>query len=146
MNRQDQYYELCQTVKCKIAPSPIHGIGVFTIRDVKKGERMFIRWTTDLPSHLYNLTYADLSKFDRTYPEIKELIMQRYPCIINNCQFLSPNYDAKMISFINHSDTPNYDELQDVALRDTKKGEEMTEDYRNMTNWRKAFSWLMGGN
>ena len=28
-------------VKTEIRPSPIHGIGVFAIKDIKKGEQMF---------------------------------------------------------------------------------------------------------
>lgn len=143
MNRQDQYLELCGTVKCKVAPSQIHGVGVFAIRPIKEGERMYIRWTTDMPSHWYTLTYADLSKFDKTYPEIKELIISRYPCVVNNCQFLSPNYDAKMISFVNHSDNENYDETKDIALKDIAKGEEIFENYRRMPNAEKAFPWLV---
>lgn len=142
MNKDDQYLELCETVKCTVAPSRIHGVGVFALRDIKKGERMYIRWTTDMPSHWYTLSYSDLSRFDRSYPEIKEIILARYPCVINNCQFLSPNYDAKMICFVNHSDTPNYNELTDIALKDISKGEEVCEDYKRMANWEKVFSWL----
>lgn len=146
MNKEDQYLELCAQVKCAVAPSDIHGVGVRAIRDIKKGERAFIRWTIDIPSHWYTLSLGDLAKFDKTYPEIKELILARYPCVINGCQFLSPNYDAKMVSFINHSDVPNYDELTDTALKDIAKGEELFENYRRMANWEKVFPWLMKRN
>lgn len=145
MNKQDQYLELCGQVKCKIAPSAIDGVGVFAIRDIAEGERLYVRWTKDLPAHRYTLSFSDLGKFDRSYPEVKELILAHYPCVVNGCQFLSPNYDAKMICFVNHSDNPNYDELMDTALRDIKKGEEITENYKNMPQWERAFPWLVRG-
>ena len=39
LTRSEQIMELSSTVKCKLAPSNIHGIGVFAIRDIKKGEK-----------------------------------------------------------------------------------------------------------
>lgn len=144
MNNQDiQFDELCRTVKCKIAPSPIHGVGVVTIRTVKKGDRLYIqegkppegmRW--------YTLPFSSLSKFDRIHPEIKELILDRWPSIVNGSGFVSPNNEFRLLSFVNHSNEPNYDPLNDIALCDILSGEEVTEDYRMMPNWERVFPWI----
>lgn len=140
MNKLKDYMELCQTVKCTLRPSPIHGVGVFAMRDIKKGERLFCLPTT-VPEW-YGMSFKDLDIFDKTHPEIKELILGRWPAVANGSKFLSPNYDARMISFMNHSDIPNYDIATDSAARDIKVGEEVTEDYRTMPNYQKMFPFL----
>lgn len=142
MNKQDQYLELCGHVKCTLAPSSIHGIGVFAICDIQEGERLYVRWTEDLPAHWYTLTFSDLSKFDKVYPEIKQMILDRWPQVVNGGHFMSPNYDARLSSFVNHADDPNYDIVTDTALRAIKKGDEITEDYCRMTGYSKVYPWL----
>lgn len=114
--------ELNETVKCKLAPSKIHGIGVFAIRDIKQGERMFCR---GMP----NTRWYKLESLEGLIPEVKKLIRQRWALAEEGQPFQSPNDDARLISFMNHSDTPNYDKYNDTALEDIKKGEEVLEDY-----------------
>ena len=62
-------------------------------------------------------------------PEIRKIIMQRWPITKDGNPFLSPNDDALLISFLNHSDKPNYDKFKDEAFTDIEKNEEITEDY-----------------
>ena len=141
MNQEHQYLELCETVKCKIAVSDIHGVGVRTIRPIKKGERLYVM-PAGLNPRWYTLPYASLSKFDLSRPEIKALILDRWPAIINGSPFVSPNFEERLLSFVNHSDTPNYNPKNDTALRDIDTGEEVLEDYKQMPNWEKVFLWL----
>ena len=111
---------LNETVWATIKPSPINGVGVFAIRDIKEGQYLYLlggsgEWLkTDL---------------DKVVPEVRKLILQRWPIVRDGEPFLSPNDDAILMSFLNHSDTPNYDKNTDMALRDIKAGEEITEDY-----------------
>ena len=141
MNSQDiQFDELCRTIKCKLVPSEVHGVGVVAIRPVRKGEQLFVRPSG--PPVWYTLPYASLSKFDRVYPEIKQLILDRWPSVINGSSFLSPNNELRLVSFVNHSSEPNYDPAEDVALRDIQCGEEVTEDYRIMPNYSLVFPWI----
>ena len=131
--------ELSSTVKCKLAPSNIHGIGVFAIRDIKKGEKLYVQpalWTRPA---WFTLTLAALKEIP---PEVREIIMGRWPQVVNGRYFMSPNFDQRLLAFMNHSDIPNYDEKDDTALRDIKAGEEIFENYKNMLNWEKAFPWL----
>lgn len=141
MTREEEAQELLNTVKVRLAPSPIHGIGVFAIRDIAKGEPLYCGLTTR--PKWYRLGLSDLSKtFDRVYPEIKQLILDRWPQLINGAPFLSPNYDQRLTSFMNHSDTPNYDPTTDLALRAIAKGDEITEDYRVIPQYELAYPWL----
>ena len=139
MTRQEEeIIELNSTVKTKLAPSKIHGIGVFTIRNVAKGERLFCKPDQPRQRKWYSVPYGSFSKF---FPEVKELLLERWPSVVNGSLFLSPN-EVWPILFMNHSDDPNYEVKTDSAVRDIKIGEEVTEDYRLMVNHEKAYPWL----
>lgn len=142
LNKEQQAFELMRTVKCKLGPSKVHGIGVIALRDIKKGDQLFCALTQK--PQWYDLTYDDLSKhFDKTFPEIKQLIVERWPNIVNGSKlFISPNYDARLTSFMNHSDTPNYDPRTDCALEDIFAGDEVFEDYKVIPNYEVAFPFL----
>ena len=136
--QDEQIDELNATVKCKLAPSKIHGVGVFAIMDIPKGQRVHCR--PDQAGRIwYNVPYGSLSKL---LPEIKELVLERWPSIVNGSNFTSPN-DCWPICWMNHADTPNYEMHTDTALIDIKKGEEITEDYRKMINYGKVYPWLV---
>lgn len=126
---------LNDTVNTKLASSPIHGVGVFALRDIKKGERMYqntIPNTFDLP----------YSKFGKLRKEVKEMLLQFFP-------FKAVDVDAtfwypvnSMQAYMNHSDKPNYDAIKDVALKDIKAGDEVTEDYRKIEGWEKVYPFI----
>ena len=137
LTKSQQLNELNSEVRCKIAPSKIDGVGVFTIRDIKRGERLYC--TPNVIPKFYNIPFGSLSKL---FPEVRELVMQRWPSTINGSAFQSPNDDAGLLFFMNHSDDPNYDLNNDTALRDIKNREEVTENYKLMQNWEKVFPWL----
>lgn len=111
---------LNSTVLAKIAPSPIHGVGVFAIQDIKEGQlicnQQFL-WFTLSPS-----------EFEQLVPEVQELILQRTLFKKSNpIHFATPNQQQVMQAFMNHSSSANSDGK--IALRDIKKGEEITEDF-----------------
>ena len=120
---------LNSTVWCTIAPSPVHGVGVFAIRDIPKGQKLNCQNISRMgvlriiPSELENLL-----------PEIKKLILQRWPIVTTTGYFQSPNDDVFLLAFMNHSETPNYDKVNDIALRDIKKNEEVFEHYGEYTS------------
>ena len=136
MSEQDIQIDVLNShVKATLAPSKIHGIGVFAIMGIKKNQRIYC----DELSKLYKLPYGSLNKL---FPEIKKLILERWPSIINGSKFVSP--DARLVSFMNHSDDPNYSQVTDTAKRDILCGEEITENYKLMQNWEKVYPWLKG--
>jgi SET domain-containing protein len=132
-NYQKQILELNTYVKTYIAPSPIHGVGVFALRDIPKGQKLY----TDIIPKLYNLPAKE---FKNLFPEVKKHLMGRWPQVVNGSAFGFP--DTRIQAFLNHSYTPNYDAKNDVALVDIKQGEEVTEDYREIPGWEKVFVWI----
>lgn len=136
-NQEQQIYELNANVKCRLGVSKIHGIGVFAIRDIAKGQKLNL--FPNVKPHWYTLTLTNLNKL---FPEVKELILAQWSSIVNGSHFLSPHDSCWLILYCNHSEDYNYDEKTDLALRDIKGGEEITEDYKKMLNWELAFPWL----
>jgi len=126
---------LNDTVNTKLAPSEIHGVGVFALRDIKKGEKMY---QNTIPN-LYDLPY---SKFNKLRPEVKDILLQffSFKTIEKDATFWYPV--NSMQAYINHSENPNYEPYKDIALKDIKAGEEILENYKTMTGWEKVYKWL----
>lgn len=120
MTVDEQIQHLNETVKCTLRPSLIHGIGVFALRDIAKGEQVV--WPE--AQEWYEISEAALIKLQ---PEILSLILDRWPQTDKKQPFLSPNADQNLMSFMNHSPEPN--SQHGIAIRDIKAGEEITEDY-----------------
>ena len=125
-------------VKVYIAPSKIHGIGVFALKDLKKEERLYL-----IPENPERTWFTvPYSRFKDLNSAVREIVLARWPSVINGSAFLAPNDDVWMSSFINHSDGFNYVQDLDVVIEDVNKDEEITEDYRVMHNHEKIYSWL----
>lgn len=143
LNQQEQINELNSTVKVRIGISKVHGIGVIAIQDIKAGERCYCVPVKSL-ARWYSIPWGSLNKL---FPPVKELIFDQWPSIINGSHFLSPNYTAWPVLFMNHSLYPNFDQFTDTAIKDIKAGEELFEDYRLMENWEMTwpeatFPWI----
>ena len=101
---------------------------VYVMRKIKKGDRLYansIPCMLDVPYEM----------FDEIRPEVKEMILEHFPQVINGSHFMCP--DTLIQMYIQHDDKPNYDAVKDKALRDIMKGEEVTQDYRKMKDWDK---------
>jgi len=122
--------DVCKT---KLAPSEVHGIGVFAIRDIKKGERVY----ADAMPCMIDVPYKKLNKIR---PEIRKIILERFPMVKEGSQFLAP--DTLMQIYLNHSETPNYDNKTGKALKKIKEGEEIFENYKEIDGWDKIWKWL----
>ncbi len=122
-----------EIVKIKLAPSPIQGVGVFALRKINKGEKLY---TDAIPNQL-DIPYSMFNKID---PEIREIILGHFPLITVGSHFMYPV--TKFSAYLNHSENANYDAKEDKALRKIKKGEEITEDYRLIENYKEVFKWL----
>lgn len=134
--QEAQIKELTEQVKCRIGVSKVSGVGIIAIRDIKKGETLHCR--IEEPKW-YTVTFGNLNKLPA---EIRQLILDRWSLVVIGQPFLSPNHDAIMICFMNHSDSPNYDPHTDTATRDIKKGDEILENYRIAKGWEIAYPWL----
>ncbi len=121
--------QLNDTVWATIKPSPVHGVGVFAIRDIPKGQRIYAVGRSNEWLHVYDETAY-------IHPAILKIILQRWPLAFEGQPFQSPNDDVRLTSFLNHSSDPNYDYHTDCATRDIKEGEEIFECYpHHLTNF-----------
>ena len=134
MTNQDEINELNSIIKARIGVSKIHGVGVIATRDISKGEMVY----ADRMPKVYQVPYGSMSKL---FPEVRGIILERWPSIINGGKFIAP--DARLLSFMNHSEDPNYDPITDTALRKIWNKEEITENYKQMENWEKIYPWLL---
>lgn len=106
-------------VKTYVAPSSIHGMGLFANEDILKGTEVW-KWMDGI-----DVVIPDW-KYNVLHPTIQEHI-QHYAWFEDGLYFLC----ADNGKFANHSETPNLDSdgKSDIVLRDIKKGEELTYNY-----------------
>lgn len=128
MTKEKLLTELQRDTYVMLKPSPVHGIGVFAIRDIPKGCRTIfstgvgewikisIKEVEALPTHSRNLI--------ETY------------CLYDEENYFVPDYGFKLMDlvlYLNHSDKPNIASVNDgeffEALRDIKEGEELLVNY-----------------
>lgn len=129
-----QAIKMLNDIACvKLAPSPIHGVGLFAMRDIPQGTTLYL----DAIPNALDIPYKD---FDKLLPEVRDIVLGQFPQIVNGSHFLYPT--TRFLTYVNHSDTPNYDAKNDVTLVDIKAGEEITEDYRLIEGHEKVFEWL----
>lgn len=135
LGNERQVDELNQRVLTRIAPSKIHGVGLFALRDLPKGLKLH----ADALPRVYDLPYSHFSKL---FPEVKSLLIERWPSVSvkHGAKFAFP--DTRIQAYMNHSDDPNYSNITDTMLKDVKAGEEITENYRNINGWDTVFPWL----
>lgn len=128
MTKEELLTELHQDTYVALKPSPVHGIGVFAIREIPKGcrtlfskeEEEWIKLSMEeveqLPAHSRNLV--------ETY------------CLFDEKNYFVPHYGFKLmdiVHYINHSAEPNIVSINEgeqfEALRDIKEGEELLLNY-----------------
>ena len=128
MNKEALLKELASSTYVMIKPSPLHGIGVFAIRDIPKGTK-----------NIFSKGVGDWIKVSKE--EIEALPQHAKDLIENHCLFdedhyFIPDYGFKLVDlviYLNHSETPNVISLNDgeefEAIRDIANGEELLVDY-----------------
>ena len=128
MNKEALLKELANSTYVMIKPSPLHGIGVFAIRDIPKGT-----------SNIFSRGVGDWIKVSKE--EVEALPQHSKDLIENHCLFdedsyFIPEYGFKLVDlviYLNHSETPNVISLNEgeqfEALVDIKEGEELLVDY-----------------
>ena len=134
LSNEEQIDELNARVKTYIGVSKIAGVGVFALREIAKGQKLY----ADFTPTVYSLSYSD---FQKLFPEVREYIIERWPRVVVGSRFAFPT--DRVQAHMNHSEDPNYDAINDVMLKDVKKGEEITEDYRRIPGHEIAFPWLV---
>jgi SET domain-containing protein len=117
-------------VYTRLRPSKIHGVGVFAIRQIKKGQQIFAH--DDAP-----LVWVNYDRIKNLPRPIKQLY--RDFAIIKQGRFGAPKHFDELTTswYLNHSDSPNVgidQSFRFYALRTIKVGEELTVDYRTYSD------------
>ncbi len=120
--RKPPHYSVCT----RIAVSQIHGIGVFAITRIKKGTPIFYGDEKTKTELIPKKKIKNLPKgIQKLYADFCPLNKGIYTCPVN--------FNLLTVSwYLNESKTPNVGCNSDYifyALRNIKKGEELTADY-----------------
>jgi SET domain-containing protein len=128
MTKEALLKDLMHDTFVMIKPSPLHGIGVFAIRDIPKGTR-----------NIFSQGVGEWIKL--TITEVEALPKHSKDLVENHCLFdedvyYVPDYGFKLVDlviYLNHADTPNVVSINDgeffEAIIDIKAGEELLVDY-----------------
>lgn len=110
-----------------LAPSPLHGVGVFALADLPEG-------TSDLFSPPRPWVPVPEAAIDALPPAAQHLV--RTYCLWDAGTYYLPPGGFRapdLVTFLNHSDTPNLRSVNGgdyfVTTRAVRKGEELTVDY-----------------
>lgn len=122
-----------EQVYCRLAPSKIHGIGIFAIKNIPKGVNPF-----NNSFMAQEAIIVDKNKIKDLGPEILSLLNDQHPTSDINKQIVS-NFPNQLIwtNYINYSKTPNIELMENgewIALQDIKIGEELLEDPQRLLN------------
>lgn len=132
MTQKEFLADLETNIYCRLQSSPVHGIGIFAIRDIPKGRDPFPgcripRW--------HAIPLDSLLADEKIPAEVKAFAQAIFP--VRGKTFCFPDHSLNAIDisyFLNHSNRPNVVARQDgnrfMALRKIKKGEELFSDYR----------------
>ncbi len=126
--KQRLIQQLQERTYVKLQASPLHGIGVFAIRDIPKGTRYIFS-----PPHnrFTHLSYAEVDAL----PEHSRALIENF-CLYDETGYFVPDegFDTMDIAlYLNHSETPNIRSIDDgdyfEALVDIPAGTELLIDY-----------------
>jgi SET domain-containing protein len=128
MNKEALIKELSSNFFVMIRPSPVQGVGVFAIADIRKGQR-----------NLFSNDKSEWIKIPKTeiaeLPEHSKAVVENY-CLYDEDHYYVPEYGFKIVDlviFLNHSDDPNIISINEgedfEAIRDIKAGTELFVDY-----------------
>jgi len=127
-NAKNKCLKYLEKTYCRLQVSQIHGIGVFAIRDIPKGESVFY----GSPKQEWLLfSKKELDNLDQ---EVKKMIDDFFASNKKGNIFMPKNglNSIDISFFLNYSDKPNCQSTNNdifIATRKIKKGEELTADY-----------------
>ena len=128
MTKEELLNDLQNETYVTLKTSPIHGIGVFAIRDIPKGCKHFFSKNI---GEWIKLPISDVEKL----PAYSKELIETY-CLYDDENYFVPDYGFKvmdLVNYLNHSNTPNIISVNDgvyfEAIRDIQCGEELLIDY-----------------
>lgn len=128
--------ELRHDTYVSLRPSAVAGIGVFAIRQIPKGCRSIFT-----PPPAGDDGYLAVPRAEiEALPDHARHLVETY-CLFDEGQYYVPAHGFKqmdLVSFLNHSDTPNVRSIDDgswfEAMEDIAVGEELFVDYGSLVD------------
>ena len=128
MTREELLKELSEETFITLKPSPVHGIGVFALRDIPKGcKTLFSR-------NVGEWIRVPISDIDQLPDQTRNMV-ETY-CLYDETHYYLPDYGFKvmdMVNYLNHSSSPNVISVNDgeyfESIREIKEGEELLVNY-----------------
>ncbi len=128
MNSAELIEELQRDTFVQLAPSGVHGIGVFAIRLIPRGCR------TIFSANIGKWIRVPIKEVECLPPGPKNLV-ETY-CLFDETDYFLPDYGFKvmdLVNYLNHADEPNVISVADgeyfEAIRDILPGEELLVNY-----------------
>ena len=128
---EDVIHHLKNNIKTKLGVSPIHGVGVFSLRDINTSEQVFPEWEKE--TGVYIIPNDRLSEIPNEVLELLDMYFINEECgykvirLFKGLNFLTNNFSYCNSSYKTDKE-PNITNTG-VALRPIKKGEEILEYY-----------------
>ena len=128
MTKDELLHELAHSTYAMLKASPIHGIGVFAIRDIPRGCR-----------HIFSKGHGEWIKVPvaevEKLPDHARELVETY-CLYDNENYFVHDYGFKVVdivNYLNHSSAPNIISVDDgddfEALIDIPAGSELLINY-----------------
>ena len=117
---------------CRLRPSKIHGVGVFAVRDIRKGVNPFK--TVDKRYEYPECVHISPNELRDLPPKLAETLQAMF--MLNDDGMFIPSFGISLVymaSVINHSAAPNLvtkDRFNFVSNQDIPEGTELTVDYQ----------------
>lgn len=122
-------------VNVKLAPSKIHGVGIFALRDIEIGEKLFVEWPyesieyflspnefSDLDENVQSHLY-DMFEFKNNDDEWKmKIILEK------NCYWIFKT-PLHWVNSCMWNQTPNFDKETMIVTKKILSGEELFTKY-----------------
>ncbi|MBI3138654.1 MAG: SET domain-containing protein [Sphingobacteriales bacterium] len=128
MTREELLKELSEETFITLKPSPVHGIGVFALRDIPQGCRTLFSKNV---GEWIRVPIADIEQL----PAHSRNLVETY-CLYDETHYYLPDYGFKvmdLVNYLNHSSSPNVISVNEgqyfEALRDINAGEELLVNY-----------------
>jgi len=133
MTQEELLKELRDEIYVALKPSPVHGIGVFAIRDIPKGCRSVFS------NHNAQWIKLPIKEVEQL-PEHSRDLVETY-CLFDETHYYVPEYGFKimdMVNYINHTPPPNIQSVNDgesfEALTDIPAGSELLVNYGHIVD------------
>ena len=125
MSKAKKLLNWLRNFKVYVAPSKIHGVGIFAIDDINKGDLIF-EYSNKNTNKLSKktLNQIDISKNQQD-------VLSRMYYADEEAIYIKHDQDIHWVNFMNHSKNPNmiYSLNKYFAKRNVKANEELTLDF-----------------